>query len=381
MRGFRFFSGVILVASAASACSSGSADAPAAAAPPGGRSGGPPVPVEVARVTRKNMPLDLHVIGTVEPLATVSISGQITGQLESVHFREGDEVRQGQVLFTLDTRPLEAAVKQAEANLQRDTAQAANARAQAQRFIDLQSRGIATREQLDTSRANAEALEATLGADRAALENARIQLQFATITAPLSGRTGALMVHSGSMVRANDATPLVVINQLSPISVSFAVPEQQLTALKRYMARGNVPVSVMAPEPGAKAASGRLNFVDNAVDQTTGTIRVKASFPNTEHQLWPGQYVNVTLTLATDADALVVPSTAVQSSQDGQYVFVVKDDQSAEMRPVTIRRTSGNESIIADGISADEVVVTDGHLRVVPGGKVAVRQTSARVAR
>ncbi len=380
MRGFRFLSGVIFVASAVSACSSGSADAPPAAAPQGGRSGGPPVPVEVARVTRKTMPLDLHVIGTVEPLATVSISGQITGQLESVHFREGDEVRQGQVLFTLDTRPLEAAVKQAEANLQRDTAQAANARAQAQRFIDLQSRGIATREQLDTSRANAEALEATLGADRAALDNARIQLQFATITAPLSGRTGALMVHNGSMVRANDATPLVVINQLSPINVSFAVPEQQLTALKRYMARGNVPVSVMAPELGAKAASGRLSFVDNAVDQTTGTIRVKASFPNAEHQLWPGQYVNVTLTLATDADAIVVPSTAVQSSQDGQYVFVVKDDQSAEMRPVTIRRTSGNETIIADGVSADEVVVTDGHLRVVPGGKVAARQASARAA-
>lgn len=373
---FRYPFSVIALAAgvAAGGCSSSSADATPPAA---GRGSVAAVPVEVAHARSKDMPLDLLVIGTVEPQSTVPVTARITGQLESVNFTEGQEVRKGQVLFTLDRRPLEAAAKQAEAALQRDIAQAANAQVQAQRFVDLQSRGIATREQLETSRANAVALDATVEADRAALENARIQLDYATIVAPLTGRTGSLMVHNGSLVRANDTTPLVVINQLSPINVSFAIPEAQLGELKRYMARGSVPVTITSADLGNTQATGRVSFIDNAVDATTGTIRVKATFDNADHRLWPGQYVNVALTLVTERGAIVVPAAAVQRSQDGQYVYVVKDDQTAEMRPVQVRRTIGGESIIADGVKADEVVVTDGHLRVIPGGKVAVRQSGA----
>lgn len=356
------------------ACSGESrAETPASQAQPANRGGGAAVPITAAAVVKKSMPLDLEVIGTVEPTSTIAIHAQITGQLEQVHFREGDEVKAGQILFTIDRRPLEAALKQTEATLQRDLAQAANAQAQAQRFLDLQARGIATREQLDTSKANAEALEATVGADRAAIENARIQLQFASIKAPISGRTGALNAHAGSLVRANDTTPLVVINQLSPINVSFAVPEAQLGALKSVMSHGNVPVTVRTPDAQASSATGRVTFVDNTVDQSTGTIRVKGQFGNGDHQLWPGQYVNVTLTLSTDRDAIVAPTIAVQSGQEGTYVFVVKRDQTVEMRPVTVQRAIGEETIIAKGLEANETVVTDGHLRLVPGSRVAIK--------
>lgn len=378
MLSYRVLTGFLLVTTtiAGAACTSGRADTSAPQPQQSGRGGPPAIPVDVGHVVRKTMPLDLTVIGAVEPASTVSVHAQITGQLETVGFEEGDEVTRGQVLFTLDRRPLEAALKQAEANLQRDTAQAANARAQAQRLTDLQVRGIATREQLDTSRANAEALEGTLGADRAALDNARIQLQYATITAPISGRTGALMVHAGSLLRANDTTPLVVINQLSPIDVSFAVPEAQLAALKRSLGRGNVAVSVELPDDTGTHAEGRVTFLDNAVDQTTGTIRAKGSLANRDHRLWPGEFVNVTLTLSTDVDAIVVPTAAVQSGQDGSYVFVVTRDQVVEFRPVHVRRISGNETIVADGLQAGDVVVTDGHLRLTAGVRVSVKNES-----
>lgn len=364
------------------ACSQESRANPSASAPaPAGRGGGAgaPVPITVAIVEQKTMPLDLQVIGTVEPTATVAVNAQVTGQLERVHFREGDEVKAGQVLFTLDRRPLEATLRQMQATLQRDTAQAANATSQARRLLDLQARGIATSEQVDTAKANAEALEATLGADRAAIENATIQLQYASITAPISGRTGVLIAHAGTIVRANDATPLVVINQLAPINVAFAVPEAQLAALKRYMSRGNVPLSVTTPE-GDAPSSGRVTFVDNTVDQTTGTIRVKGVFGNADHRLWPGQYVNVRLTLSTDQNAIVAPNVAVQSGPEGNYVFVVKADQTVELRPVTIQRTSGNETIIATGLTSGETVVTDGHLRLVPGARVSIKGAGAGVA-
>lgn len=373
VRALAFF--FILIASLAGlACSGeGRAETSAPSAPPANSAGGSAVPITASAVVKKSMPLDLEVIGTVEPTSTVPVHAQITGQLEQVHFREGDEVKAGQVLFTIDRRPFEATLKQAEATLQRDMAQAANARAQAQRFVDLQARGIATREQLDTSKANSEALEATLGADQAAVENARLQLQYASIKAPISGRTGALNAHAGSIARANDTTPLVIINQLSPINVSFAVPEAQLMALKSYINQGTVPVTVRAPGASVAGATGRVTFVDNAVDQTTGTIRVKAQFGNADHQLWPGQYVNVTMTLSTDRDAVVAPTVAVQNGQDGNYVFVVKPDQTVELRPVTVQRTSGEETIIAKGLQPDETVVTDGHLRLVPGARISIK--------
>jgi multidrug efflux system membrane fusion protein len=277
------------------------------------------------------------------------------------------------VLFALDRRPLEGALLQAQANLDRDVAQAANAKSQAQRYMDLADRGIATKEQVETSRTAATALDATVGADRAAVENAKVQLQYATIAAPIAGRTGALMVHEGNLVRANDTTPLVVINQVTPINVSFSIPEGRLTELKRYMAAGSLRVAARPPNDEREAAVGRISFVDNQVDPSTGTIRVKGSFANEDRRLWPGQFVNVIVTLTTDQTAVVVPTTAVQAGQQGQYVFVVKSDQTAELRTVTVARTVANETIIQQGLTQGETVVTDGQLRLVPGSRVSVK--------
>ena len=282
-------------------------------------------------------------------------------------------VERGQVLFELDRRPLEAALEQAQANLQRDMAQAANAEVQATRFQQLVDRGIAPKEQMDTAKTSVTALNATVEADRAAVENAKIQLQYATIASPLTGRTGALMVHQGNLVRANDQTPLVTINEVAPISVAFAIPEARLAELRRYMGRGSISVTA-TPQGSDTSSSGRIDFIDNAVDQNTGTIRIKGTFPNQDGRLWPGQFVNVVVTLSTEPSAIVVPSAAVQAGQQGTYVFAVKDDQSVEMRPVTVARTRAAESVIANGVRPGETVVTDGHLRLVPGSRITVKQ-------
>jgi multidrug efflux system membrane fusion protein len=331
------------------------------------------VPVGIATVVRKPMPVEIRLIGSAEPMATVAVRAQLTGQLLTAHFAEGDDVQRGQVLFSLDRRPLEAALQQAEANLARNQAQATNAAVQAKRFEDLAVRGIATREQVDTARTSAAALNATVEADRAAVENAKVQLQYATITAPLTGKTGALMVHEGNLVRANDATPLVVINQVAPISVSFSIPESRLAELKRFMDRGSLRVTATPPNDDSPPAAGRITFVDNAVDEETGTIRIKGTFANTDRRLWPGQYVNVAVTLTTDPEAIVVPSVAVQNSQDGLYVFVVTPDQTVEMRPVVVARTSGAETVIRSGLQQGEAVITDGHVRLVPGSRISVK--------
>ena len=339
----------------------------------GGRGEAPPVPVTTAAVVQKAMPLEIQVIGAAEPYSTVSIRSQITGQLLKVNFREGEMVERGQVLFELDRRPLEAALEQAQANLQRDMAQAANAEVQATRFQQLVDRGIAPKEQMDTAKTSVTALNATVEADRAAVENAKIQLQYATIASPLTGRTGALMVHQGNLVRANDQTPLVTINEVAPISVAFAIPEARLAELRRYMGRGSISVTA-TPQGSDTSSSGRIDFIDNAVDQNTGTIRIKGTFPNQDGRLWPGQFVNVVVTLSTEPSAIVVPSAAVQAGQQGTYVFAVKDDQSVEMRPVTVARTRAAESVIANGVRPGETVVTDGHLRLVPGSRITVKQ-------
>jgi multidrug efflux system membrane fusion protein len=334
--------------------------------------GQPSVPVTTATVMRKPMPIEIRVIGSAEAYATVAIRSQITGQLIGVNFREGDEVQRGQVLFELDRRPLEAALQQAQANLDRGLAQAANAAVQSKRLQELVDRGIAPREQADTSRTAVAALNATVDADRAAVENAKVQLQYATITAPIAGRTGTLMVHEGNLVRANDATPLVTINQVSPVSVAFAIPESRLPELNRYRAQGSLQVTATPPNDDVPSV-GRIEFVDNAVDQNTGTIKIKGTFPNTDRRLWPGQFVNVVVTLTTDPGAVVVPSVAVQDGQQGPYVFTVKDDQTVEMRQVTVARTRGAETVIAGGVQPGETIVTDGHLRLVPGSRVAAK--------
>ncbi|HUK36022.1 MAG TPA: efflux RND transporter periplasmic adaptor subunit, partial [Vicinamibacterales bacterium] len=233
--------------------------------------------------------------------------------------------------------------------------------------------GIATKDQLDTSVATAAALDATVEADRAAVENAQVQLQYATISSPISGRTGALMVHAGNLVRAADTNPLVIINQVSPIYVSFGVPEARLTEVKRYMSQGTLHVSAQPPTDTDRPSNGAISFIDNSVDQSTGTIKMKGTFSNEDHRLWPGQFVNVVLTLTTDSGAIVVPSAAVQTSQQGQFVFVVKPDKTVDMRVVDVARTNGAETVIRKGVSAGETVVTDGQIRLVPGSRVSIK--------
>jgi multidrug efflux system membrane fusion protein len=330
------------------------------------------VPVTTAVVEKKAVPLTINMIGTAEAYSNVAVHAQITGELTSVNFKEGDDVQKGQVLFTLDRRPLEAALQQAQANLARDTAQLENAKASAARYQDLQKLGIATREQADQSATTAQALQGTVAADTAAIENAKVQLLYATIVSPISGRTGALMVHEGNLVRANDATPLVIINQVSPIYVSFGLPEGQLPDLKRYMALGTIRLQASPPNETV-ASEGQITFIDNAVDPTTGQIKIKGSFPNTDRRLWPGQFANVAVTLKNDPNAVVVATTAVQNGQQGSYVFVVKPDKTVELRTVTVERQTADSTVIKEGLKPGETVVTDGQLRLVPGSKVSIK--------
>jgi multidrug efflux system membrane fusion protein len=347
----------------------------AQAAPPSGRGGAAnaPVPVTTAQAVQKSVPLTIEGIGTVIAASTVAVHAQITGVLTSVHFIEGDEVQQGQVIVTLDKRPFEAALNQAQATANRDLAQAANAKAQAVRYQDLLKRGIATHEQVDQIVSNAAALDATVQADRAAVESMTVQLDYATITAPLTGKTGLLQVHPGNLVRAGDTMPIVTINKITPVYVTFAIPEAGLPQLKRYMAQGRLPVTASPPDPTVAPSSGTITFVDNAVDTTTGTIKVKGTFPNTDRRLWPGQFVNVRVTLSSEPNAIVVPSLAVQTGQQGTYVFIVKPDQTVDLRPVTVERVSGDQSVIKSGVNAGDIVVTDGQLRLVPGSRVSIK--------
>jgi membrane fusion protein, multidrug efflux system len=364
---------VFLIASAltAGACAKGEAQPQQQAAAPAA------TPVTTGPVVRKSMPLEASVVGTVEAYSTVSVRAQITGELTAVHFQQGDDVQAGQELFSLDRRPYEAALLQAQANLERDTAEAANAKAIVQRNEQLVERGIVSREQRDNARTSVARLEATLASDRAALENAKVQLQYATIRAPISGRTGALMVNAGNLVRANDQAPLVTINQVTPIYVSFALPEPLLPDLRRYMARGSLRVEARPASGDDHLAVGTITFVDNAVDLTTGTIKVKGTFPNGDRQLWPGQFVNVVVRLATEEAAIVVPTVAVQTGPDGSYVYLVKPDQTVELRPVTVARVAGGETVIQNGVTAGDTVVTDGHLRLVPGSRISVKGAEA----
>ena len=348
-----------------------------AAPSPRSRAGADAVPVTVATVVEQPMPIDLRVVGTVEPSATVAVRAQVGGELTAAHFSEGQEVKRNDLLFTIDPRPFNAQLHQAEANLAKDTAQAENAGAQARRYRDLIGRGIATREQLDQISTTAAALQATVKADTAAVETARLQLQYATIRAPISGRTGALMVQPGNVVRTSDTTPLVVINQLSPVYVTFSVPESSLSDVRRYQAAGSLRVGAQVPDDETAAERGVISFVDNTVDRSTGTIKVKGTFQNADRRLWPGLFVNVVLTLKTEPHAIVVPARAVQEAQDGKYVYIVKADRTVESRPVTVARTVGDCAVIATGLATGETVVTDGHLRLVAGARVTMDASAA----
>jgi len=337
------------------------------------------VPVTVATVEKRDVPVEVRAIGHVEPISTVSVKSLVQGEITRVFFKEGDTVAAGQPLFEIDPRPFASALKAAEANLERDRVKAVNARADVARYADLVKKDYVTREQYDAAVANAASLDAVVKADEAAIENARLQLGYTSIRSPLAGRTGSLLVHAGNIVKANDV-PLVVINQEHPIYVSFTVPEQTLPEIQRAQGPGRLAVRVTPKGTAEAPHAGTLTFVDNTVDAATGTLTLKATFPNDDHALWPGQFVDVALTLRSDPDAVVVPSEAVQTGQTGSYVFVVKSDDTVESRTVTIARTSEKIAVVAKGLTPGERVVTDGQLRLAPGSKVEIKEAAAAPA-
>jgi multidrug efflux system membrane fusion protein len=349
----------------------------------GGKADGPPaaakpqeaVPVTVGTVMSKTVPVELEAVGKVEPLSTVDILARVGGELTSVQFSEGQEVRKGQVLFTIDPRPYQAALAQAQAALARDRAVATNSASDLHRYGDLVQKEYVTREQYDRITADKASADATVQADQAAVEAARLQLGYCTVRAPISGRTGSLLVHAGNLIKANDAQPLVVIHQIQPIYISFAVPESQLPELEKQRAEGRLAVEALPSEGGGAAHLGSLSFVDNQIDRSTGTILLKATFPNEDRGLWPGQFAKVRLTLSRQANAVVVPTQAVQTGQQGQYVFVVREDQTVENRAVQVARTAGSETVVASGLAPGETVVTDGQLRLTPGAKVQAKRS------
>lgn len=332
------------------------------------------VPVLAATVEQKNVPQQVRAIGNVDPYSTVSVKTQITGELTGVFFKEGEEVKKGQLLFELDKRPYEAALKQAEGALAKDEAQLANARLQAQRYAELHNAGVVSKEQNDQMQSNYDALEAAVTADKAAVQNARVQLIYCSIYSPINGRTGTLVLHRGNMIKANDNPALVTINQVEPIYVSFMVPEQFLAEIKKYASEGKLRVQAEIPNDSRGPVGGTLSFIDNSVDQATGTIKLKGEFPNTDRRLWPGQFVKAILTLHDQPNAIVVPSQAIQNGQQGQFVFVIKDDMTVEARPVSITETADGQVIVQKGLVPGERVVTDGQLRLVPGTKVQIKQ-------
>ncbi len=331
------------------------------------------MPVKVAVAEKKTVPIEIRVIGNVEAYNTVSIKAQVNGMLEKVLFSEGQDVKKGQLLFTIDRRPFVASLNQAKAAMARDIAQEKYAREQARRYGDLLKDGIVTQDQYDQLRSNADALAESVRADRAAVDNAAVQLSYCSIRSPIDGRTGNLAVQPGNLVKANDVPVLVTINQINPIYVTFSVPEKNLAEIKKYMAAGNLKVEARVPNDSGPAELGELSFLDNAVDMTTGTIKIKGTFANSQRRLWPGQFVNVTLTLTSIPNAVVVPAQAIQTGQEGQYVFVVKPDKTAESRPVSIGEALDGETVVLKGVSPGETVVTDGQLNLGPGSRVEIK--------
>jgi multidrug efflux system membrane fusion protein len=359
------------------------------------------VPVLVAAAAKRDVPVEIQVIGNVEAYSTISVKAQVTGQLTAAYFREGDFVHKGERLFSIDRRPLEAAYNQAlanasrdeaalgqaQANLARDTAQLQYQQTQAKRYADLLEGGVVSKDQSEQIRASADAMAQTVAADRAAIEsakaaiaaskatadNAKVQLSYTEIFSPIDGRTGNVAVKAGNVVTANNMD-LLTITQVEPIYVTFAVPEAQLSNIKRYMAQGKLPVRARPQDADpSEDDEGTLTFIDNTVDVTTGTIKLKGTFPNKGHKLWPGQFVRVTLRLTTQKDAVTVPNEAIQTGQNGQFVYVVKSDRTVESRNVVTGARVNQDMVVNEGLEAGETVVTEGQLRLAPGSKVVVR--------
>jgi multidrug efflux system membrane fusion protein len=330
------------------------------------------IPVTVARAVQKSMPVELQAVGTADAYSTVAVKAQVEGELTAVHLQEGQCVHAGDLLFNIDPRPFQVRLKQVQADLARDKAQLVNAHALLERNAAVVTKGYVSQEQYDQAAANETALEATVQADAAAVENAQIQLSYCAIRSPITGCAGEVFVDRGNLVKANDADhPLVVIRQMRPIYVGFSVPERYLPEIRKYSTKGKLIVKA-AVGHGDVPLQGVLDFVDNSVNTATGTILLKATFANPDLSLWPGQFVQVTLQLASQEGAVVIPAQAVQSGQQGQYVFIMKPDKTVDLRSVRIDRTVVGQAVITQGVQAGEAVVTDGQLRLFPGAAVKV---------
>ena len=370
-------------------------------APPRAAGGFPPTPVTVAKAEQKNIPVQVRQIGSVEAISTITVKAQIGGELTEVRFKDGQDLKKGDLLFVIDPRPYQQAIDQAqasldkdtaliaqaEANLARDRAQTDNSRIQAQRYSQLLKEGVVSKEQNETyqttlgtqteavkaDEAAITSAKAAVNSDRAALETAKLNLSYCYIHSPIDGRAGALLVQAGNLVKANDTNALVNINQIAPVYVTFSVPEQQLSEVRRLSAGRSLDVDALVDgDTGKRAVTGKLTFIDNSVDNTTGTIKLKATFANQDRSLWPGEFVNVVMTLRTINDAVVVPSEAIQTGQQGSFAFVVKANQTVEPRVVTLGETIDKVIVVQQGIAAGETVVTDGQMRLFPGAPIRV---------
>jgi membrane fusion protein, multidrug efflux system len=334
-----------------------------------------PVPVLAAKTQRKVVPLVLDAIGAVEPIQTTGLRSQVTGVLLKIDFKEGDDVKQGDLLLEIDPRPFANALRSSEADLEKARVALETAQAELSRYQGLADQGMISKEQFQTYQDTERTARAAMLSSEATVANDKLQLDYCSIRAPIAGRTGSVGAHEGDSIRASDASvALVVINQLSPIYVTFSVPQQYLAALNRYRAEGTLTVTAAPTGDSSPPEKGELTFIDNAIDSTTGTLKLKATFPNESHVLWPGQFASVHVTL-TSPEVLVVPASAIQNDQKGQHVFVINPaGNTAELRPVTVERSNENEAVISKGLQEGELVVTEGQLRVLPGKAVEIRQ-------
>ena len=364
-RGLKLIGMIGLAAAMGAAACSSRGDKPAGPAIAGS-------PVEVAAAVEKEVPLVITSIGRVEPIATVAVKAQVGGEVTRIYFKEGQPVRKGDRLFTIDPRPFETALRQAEAGLEKDRALLKNAEADVARYAGLVEKDYVTKEQYDALVANRDVLAAAVKADEAAVAGRRLDLEYADVRSPIDGRTGKLFIDAGNIIRTTDSSPAVVIEQMTPIDVAFSVPEGSLPRIRQFMAKAPLETDVVPAGEGQPAVAGVLTFIDNAVDTSTGTITLRATFDNPAGTLWPGQFVNVRLSLTTET-GVVIPSQAVETGQNGAYVYIVKDDLTAEMRPIKVSRTYGEDTLVAEGLKAGERVVTDGQIRLAPGAKVEIK--------
>jgi multidrug efflux system membrane fusion protein len=333
-------------------------------------------PVVVGQAVRRTVPVSLHAIGNVESVASVALRSRVAGQILKVHVVDGADVTQGQTLFTVDPQPFRLALAQSEAQLEKDRALLKKAEDDATRYGKLVEKEYVTREQYESATSLAASLAATIRSDEATVDDAKLNLSYCTIEAPIAGRAGAVNLRAGNLVKVNDDPPLVMILKVKPVYVTFSVPEKYLSEVRARAATTKLAVTAADRGSPSEAHTGRLAFIDNTVDVTTGTIKLKAEFPNEDHGLWPGQFVEVDLVLAEQKDALVVPTTAIQVGQKGSYVFVVASDGTAQIRPVVVDRAIGSDTVLASGLDGGETVITDGQIRVVPGAKVAIQAKS-----